>query len=144
MSAMARRFGGSAPAPRVRAMPLRPLSEVALDNAVEGCVRETFGALVAHRQALTAKDPVIAAELRTIAGDETRHAALSWEVHEWASRRLSRRERAELRSAQAAAVRALREECAEPIEAPVAEQAGMPQADEAVTLVDALQSALWS
>jgi len=144
MSAMARRFGGRAPSPRVRAMPLRPLAEVALDNAVEGCIRETYGALVAYRQALKAKDPAIAAELSTIAEDETRHASLSWEVHEWASRRLSRSERAGLKSAQAAAVRALREECAEPVDETVVEQAGMPPADEAVTLVDALSRTLWS
>ncbi len=144
VSGLARRFGGQVPAPRVRPMPLRSLYEVALDNAVEGCVRETFGALVAHRQARTAKDPVIAAELRTIADDETRHATLSWEVHAWALQRLPRRERRELASAQAAAVRALREESAAPVEAAVVEQAGMPPADEAVTLVDALGGTLWS
>jgi hypothetical protein len=62
-----------APAP-----PARSLEELAVENAVEGCVRETYGALTAIWQARTAKDPSVAAAVRRIARDETRHAALSW------------------------------------------------------------------
>ena len=143
VSALARRFGGRPVPPRVRSMPLRPLAEVARDNAVEGCVRETFGALVAHRQAQKAKDPAIAAELRGIAQDETRHASLSWEVHAWALQALPRAERAGLKAAQAEAVRALRQEQAADVDPALVEQAGMPPADEAVALVDALAQTLW-
>ncbi|MBL8949456.1 MAG: ferritin-like domain-containing protein [Myxococcaceae bacterium] len=138
MSAMARRFGGRPVAPRVRPMPLRPLADVALDNAVEGCVRETYGALVAQRQALKAKDAGIAAELAAIAVDETRHAELSWQVHGWAMQRLPRRDRRAIEAAQQKAARELVAECAAPVDAAVVEQAGMPDADEAVTLARAL------
>lgn len=144
VSALARRFGGTPVRPRVTPLPLRPLVEVARDNAVEGCVRETFGALVAHRQALQAKDPEVRRELQAIAQDETRHAALSWSVHEWVTPRLSRDERHQLRTAQREAVATLRAESAEAVDPAVVEQAGMPAADEAVTLVDALTSTLWS
>ena len=141
---LARRFGGCPVPPRVAAMPLRALKDVALDNAVEGCVRETFGALVAHRQALRAGDPHVRAAMQTIAADETRHAALSWDVHEWALPRLSRDERASVRAAQREAVATLRAESAQAVEPELTERAGMPPADEAVTLVDALAQTLWS
>jgi hypothetical protein len=66
---------------------------MATENAVEGCVRETFGALVAHHQAAHASDPVIASAMRTIAEDETRHAALAWAIARWADARLDERAR---------------------------------------------------
>lgn len=140
VSQLARRFGGAPVRPRVAAMPLRALAEVARDNAVEGCIRETYGALVAHRQALKAKDPHIKQELEAIAADETRHAVLSWDIHEWAMQRLPRRERDEITKAQRAARAQLTAECSEAVEPELVEQAGMPPADEAVTLVGVLPS----
>lgn len=98
--ALARRFGGRPRLPLVAPPALRSLADVATENAVEGCVRETFGALLAHRQALHAADPEIAAELRVIAEEETRHAALSWEIDAWAQHHLGRRERCELAEAR--------------------------------------------
>src|SRR4029079_4274037 len=62
----------------------RPLAEVAIENAVEGCVRETFGAMMATYQAAHAEDAEIARIMRRVARDETRHAALSWAVARWA------------------------------------------------------------
>jgi len=59
---------------------LDALVDVALENAVEGCVRETYGALIATRQAEAASDPVVRRAMRKIAADETAHAALSWDV----------------------------------------------------------------
>jgi len=75
--ALARRFGAQAQAPRIDPRASRDLFELALDNASEGCVRETFGALLAHHQALRAADEGIRAAMVTIADDETRHAELS-------------------------------------------------------------------
>lgn len=43
---LARRYGGSTPRPRIERHPVRSLEAVALENAVEGCVGETFGALL--------------------------------------------------------------------------------------------------
>ena len=53
---------------------------IALENATEGCVRETYGALVAHRQANIATDRSIRCMMQTIATDETNHAGLAWDV----------------------------------------------------------------
>jgi hypothetical protein len=52
-------------------------------------VRETYGALAATYHARHARDPLIRRAMRSIASDETRHAALSWRVFHWTYRRLS-------------------------------------------------------
>jgi hypothetical protein len=76
--ALSARFGGTWSPPVVEPVARRSLEQIAFDNAVEGCVREAFGALVATRQARTARDPVIRATMVRIARDETRHAALAF------------------------------------------------------------------
>jgi len=53
---------------------------IALENAQEGMVRETYGALAATYQAEHANDRELARMLRAIAVDETRHAALAHDV----------------------------------------------------------------
>jgi hypothetical protein len=57
MAAEALRFGATPCPPRIATLPPRSLFELALENAVEGCVRESYGALVAHQQAALARDP---------------------------------------------------------------------------------------
>lgn len=140
--ALARRFGGHPRRPVVSATATRSLAELSTDNAVEGCVRETFGALLAHRQARRAKDPWIAAELATIAEEETRHAELSWELDAWAKRRLGRSDRQRLVEARRAAARTLIAEQCIPV-APVLEvAAGLPSAEEAAELAQGLTEEL--
>jgi hypothetical protein len=85
---LARRYGAFAVDPEVESRGVRSLEGIAVENAVEGCVREAFGALVACRQAQVAADPVIRAAMKRIARDETRHAALAFEVDAWARGRL--------------------------------------------------------
>lgn len=70
------------------ALPLRSLEEVALENAMEGCIRETYGAWIALKQAREAPSAELRATMKRIAGDELRHAALAWEIHAWAMKRL--------------------------------------------------------
>jgi hypothetical protein len=140
---LAHRFGATPRRPEVEALPLRPLFSVALDNAVEGCVRETFGALVAHHQALHARDEQVRSLMARIAEDETRHAELSWAVDGWAREQLSTSEREALREAQREAVATLRREVAAPLEAALVEEAGMPAPHVAASLVDTLAQELW-
>jgi hypothetical protein len=75
------------------------LFELALENATEGCVRETFGALVVLHQAAHAHDAGVRAAFASIAEDEAEHAALSWELRAWFNSRLSSKERAEVDAA---------------------------------------------
>ena len=141
---MARRFGGAPARPRVERLPARPLDEVAIENAVEGCVRETFGALVTSYQAAHATDPEIARLMGAIAEDETRHAALSWAVAEWAAPRLDAAARARLAARCGEAIAALRREAGGRVPCELVTAAGMPGAEQQRALVGALEEQLWS
>jgi hypothetical protein len=90
---MAARHGVRARDPRPGPSQVRPLLEVARENAVEGCVGETYGAAVAAWQARTARDPLVRAVMTAIARDEAEHAALAWAVALWADTRLDPVER---------------------------------------------------
>ena len=140
---LARRFGGSPAAPRVASLPPRALADVAIENAVEGCVRETFGALLTSYQAAHATDAEIARTMAAIARDETRHAALSWAVDRWASRRLDAATRARLASARREAIEALTREADAQVDGDLAARAGLPGASERRALVAVLDDALW-
>jgi hypothetical protein len=100
------------------------LLELALRNAEDGCVRETFSAAVAVVQGRTATDPALRRTMRRIARDEIRHAALSWRLHEWLLSQLRRRERSRLDAARRRALDVIDAEIAR---APRADPAlGMP------------------
>jgi hypothetical protein len=97
---IARRFGVEPSSPAPRDLPVRSLFDVARENAVEGCVRETYGAALALVRAARAEDPQVRAAMRSIGRDECRHAQLGWRVEAWASTRLGRAERAAVRRAR--------------------------------------------
>ncbi|MBN8232202.1 ferritin-like domain-containing protein [Corallococcus macrosporus] len=141
---LALRFGATPVPPAVTSLPLRPLDEVLLDNTVEGCVRETYGALVAHHQALHAKDPEIREAMARIADDETRHAGLSWDIDAWARPALSAEQQASLNEARRQAIAVLREEVAVPLDAHLSAEAGLPSPAEGLALLDTLEQSLWT
>ena len=84
MARAARARGATPRAFRVAPMDVRPLLAVAVENAREGCVRETLGAVTAVHQAVRAADPALREAFHEIARDESRHARLAWEVNAWA------------------------------------------------------------
>ena len=86
----------SAPRLSIERAPLeeRSLAEVALDNAVEGEIRETFGTFVAAMQAERAASAAVRRAYASIAADEARHALLSFALDDWMLPQLSSRERA--------------------------------------------------
>jgi hypothetical protein len=137
--ALARRYGGDVRSPHVEGRPVRSLEAIALDNAVEGCVRETFGALVAHHQARAAQDPVVAATMARIARDETRHAALAHDIDAWVKRRLGPLARRRVDAAKRDGYRALLSrkipDAADPI-------LGLPGASAGRVLIEQLMAAL--
>lgn len=141
---LAGRHGATPQAPRVDVAAPRSLFAVALDNAVEGCVRETFGALVARHQSLHAQDTDVRTSMARIAEDETRHAELSWKIDAWAQARLSEGEREVLRLAKQRAAAALREEAAAPVNPVLVSEAGLPPPEVAVAMVDTLAQELWA
>jgi hypothetical protein len=144
-SALARRYGGAASTPaRLERRGPRSLESMALENAVEGCVRETYGALLGMWQATAAQDPVVRAAMKRIARDETRHAELSWEVARWIERKLDRPARERVRAARRAAIERLAEEVASEPSVDLARPLGLPHAREAAELLSGLDRALWT
>jgi hypothetical protein len=141
---LARRYGRVVPHRRPSPRPVRALEAVASENAVEGCVRETYGALLAHHQAAAATDPDVRATMTRIAVDETRHAALAWKVAAWADARLDFEARGRIALARAAAVAELREAWTGRVPAPLTEVAGLPTAEAARRMLAVLEEALWT
>ena len=142
MTRLARRAGATVPRWRPSRGGVRPLRSLAEENVREGCVRETYGALVAAWQSVRAADPTLRAAMRVIARDETRHAALAWRVDAWARGFLSADERAALDAIRDAEVRVLRDEAMRPVE-PRRRALGLPGGDEARRLVAACAQGLW-
>jgi rubrerythrin len=105
--ALARRRGGQLEAPRIGAASPRSIEAMAIENAVEGCVRETYGALIARRAAHAHPDAEVRAAMKRIARDEARHATLAWTIAAWLEPRLDGAARHRVRSARDEAVREL-------------------------------------
>jgi hypothetical protein len=90
MTRLARELGA-----RVRRAPARDLAPRSFDawvreNAVEGCARETYSAVVAAYQAKHAPHAGARRAFSRIARDEAEHARLAWDIHAWASRATAR------------------------------------------------------
>lgn len=144
MKVLAERFAVTPVLHAPQPLALRGLFEVALENAVEGCVRETYGAVVAHHQAQHARDAEVRAAMAPVAEDETRHAALSWAVAEWALAQLSETQRAEIRAAQRTAI----DDLVHAVDVAEADElvsdAGLPTPVAARAMVQALQGQIWA
>ena len=139
---LALRYGGSSERRMVAAAPRRSRHQLAIDNLVEGCVRETYGAVVAGYQARAATDPVVRAAMTVIARDEAKHAALSWKLHGWLWPQLSLEERTAALAA-AAAARAELVGCGEP-DAELRGTVGLPDAIAAASMLAQLDATVWT
>lgn len=142
VSDLAKRFGGEprpveAPAPRERAR-----RAFAIENAVEGCVRETFGAALAAWQAARATDPAVRDAMRGIARDEARHADLGWRIDAWLEDIAPADERRAMRAARIASLRALERSLATYGDGDPT--LGLPNRAEARALFGALEAGLWA
>ncbi|MCA9587340.1 MAG: ferritin-like domain-containing protein [Myxococcales bacterium] len=140
---LARRHGGTPQPARVAPRPVRPLDDVALENAIEGCVHETLGAIVATYQAARAGDAALRRAFERIAADETRHAELSWRVLAWTSSRQSDEGRARTFAALVAAADALRPAAVSDASPHVRERVGLPDAATAAHLIAVARAELW-
>ena len=121
---LARRYGVDVTVPPTMAARRRSLRELAVDNVVEGCVRETFGAVIAAHQAMHATDPVIRAAMQVIAPDEAAHGLLALSIHDWLAPQLEPDERALLAEHE----RRAREELVGPVHPELVRVAGLPDA----------------
>ncbi|MBX3156499.1 MAG: hypothetical protein KF773_10905 [Deltaproteobacteria bacterium] len=140
MTRLALRHGGRPVPPEVALPPVRGLADIAIENAAEGCVRETWGAIVALWQSHTALDPVARATFAAIARDELRHAQLAWAVDAWCAPRLDDADRARVVAAREHAMRELMT-APEPI---TILAIGLPDADQVRDLLSRTAALLWS
>lgn len=138
---LALRFGGAPAAVELAPLPARSLFAIALENAVEGCVRETYGALLAEHQAQTAQDPEVRAVMAQIATDELQHALLAWQVAAFLEPRLMPAERDQLALARATAIAQLLTEDVE-LSTQARAAIGWPEQRLAVQLVERLAAGL--
>ena len=93
LSALARRHGAQPSKYERPGMPrrfVRSLHDVAIENAREGVVNESFGALLNAAQAEAAPDDTVRGIFADLWLDEVFHAAISLHVHRWALTRLPR------------------------------------------------------
>jgi hypothetical protein len=143
MTRFARRFGAEPHPRRIDAPAHTSLEALATENAVEGCVVETWGALVGSVQAREAASAAVRATMRRIAADETRHAALSWDLACWFDSKLDPDARARVAAARRrAALRLLAGARVEPARA-LSDELGVPCARTAERLARGLAATLW-
>ena len=120
MSSLARAHGATPGPVRVVVRAPRDLEEIARENAVEGLVREAYGARVALDAA--------------IAADEQRHADLAADVHAWIRPRLSYAARRRVDEARDVARAQLVGEAAVELPHALRDALGLPDATRAVAL----------
>jgi hypothetical protein len=143
MAFMARREGATVPAVQAVQAAMasaRSLLAAALENAVEGCVREAWGALAARYQAAMAADPETRRLWSGIASDEAEHAELSLDLHDWYMQQLGPEDRERVEVALQLARLELRSELAFGAPHPiVAHRVGVPIPARALALFGELE-----
>ena len=142
MRRLARAHGVEPVRPRHVEVGLRPLAEIARENAIEGCVTETWSALLCTWQARHSVDPEIAAALRQIAADETRHADLAWALAVWMAGRLDAATNASIETDRFAAAAALMPSLEITMSAAARAALGLPSTATARVLASGLRAAM--
>jgi hypothetical protein len=115
--------------------------EVALHNAVEGCVHEGFSALMAAVRAERASESRVRRVFATLAADEIRHAQLAWDMHDWLVTRLEPAEARMVEQHRRQALSRLPERARE-LQARMAQALGYLASDEAERLASTFATLL--
>jgi len=131
LSELAERGGAHVTEPKVE-WASDGLYDIALHNAVEGCVNETWAALVAHWRARHAPDADLRRIFLRIAEDETRHGQLAWDLHTWFCSQLDDAQRDAVHAAQIRALAALPDLARRQSNSPA--ELGQPTAKEAAAM----------
>lgn len=128
MRSLAKRSGIACPRAVVNVNRPPTLEELALQNITEGCLRETFGAVVARFQAQHARDQDVAAAMKSIAPDEAHHAALAYRLHSWLMRRLPPTARSRVEDARRQCAEELLRNASITLDPAMCEMLGLPDA----------------
>jgi len=140
MTRLARREGTAVPRVVHSPLSVRSLEALALENATEACVGETYGAALAAWQAHHARDPEVREAMQRIASDELRHAALGHAIAEWLTPMLTPAARHRVLAATRDALAALASGVA--LDAPSAEivhAVGLPEPRDALRLATVVE-----
>lgn len=116
----------------------RSLEEIALENAVEGCVRETLGAMVGLYQSQHAHDARVREVMKIVSADELGHAAWSHALAETLESRLPLSARRRVRSAREESLQTAAKELATAVEARHVAALGFPDEERLQSLARAL------
>jgi hypothetical protein len=143
-TALARRFEAEPPSVTVRTPASRTTLAIALENAVEACVMETFAAVEVAYQGEHAAEPALRRSFARIAVDELRHAELAWEVDSFLGPLLCEGERAAVREARRRAAAQMVEWVGAPVDDLLIDVLGLPPPPMARALADRMRAALWS
>jgi bacterioferritin (cytochrome b1) len=144
VTSLARRFGGVPVLPEVIETTGRSVEEIAVHNAIEGCIRETYASLVAAMQAERADDKVVRAAMITIARDEAEHSTFAWNVGAWLETQLAPAARDRYGAAARVAVKELRGEAYTSYPEALRKVAGLPTVRDALALIDHLDKSMWA
>lgn len=131
-------------APSARASRARDLRSFAIENAVEGCVRETYGAALATFQAARARAADVREAMRSIALDEASHAELSFAIEDWLMTVIDDDTRSEIARVRSNAIAALELQVAAASRRPFDDEIGAPTREEAMTMLQQLRKVAWS
>lgn len=116
----------------------RTLEALAQENATEGCVRETLGALIGLHQSQHASDATVRAVLAEVSRDELGHAAWSHELAHQLDGRLSLAARRRVREARAEALLAAAHELSAAPSRAIDATLGLPDGERINTMAVAL------
>ena len=106
MMTIAQQYTQSIPALQIERQP-SDLFSMALHNATEGCIHETWSALEAHLISHSAKTPELRSAFAVISREESAHAQLSWDLHHWFCEQLTEEQVKQLQRAQRLALQQL-------------------------------------
>lgn len=138
MTILAHHYGTSPVDVEIAETPAHTLESLAIENAVEGCVRETYAVVRAMWQSQNAEDPRLRSALSMIAREELRHAELSWDLDKWLSKQLDASACARVEEARRRAIAELRYELGAAPHPEVVRMAGMPDVHVGLRLLDEL------
>jgi hypothetical protein len=148
MGALARARGGSVRAPRAVPSEVTDPFAIALLNAREGCVRETWGAACAVVQSHKATEPELRRVMKAIARDELAHATLSRDVAVWLEPRLTQTQREAVKAQRRRAITELEAELRsdghDDLRSDLQAALGLPSRREARTLFAAMRAVVWT
>jgi hypothetical protein len=137
-------LGQKATAPTIDCVPKRSYFSLAMENAIEGCIHESYAAIQALYQSQHAKTPELRELFTAIATDEIQHAQLSLQIHHWLMSKLTREQQNTILKAQQKSVGQLIEYHTTHEPAAQTSILGLPDSKSAVKMTQTLFASLTS